>query len=86
MVAEHAAARTRRSLAMRSAARRRKIADRWSKRLQKELNSAKNGSAMGVSSSNTQPVATSVSFNGSASARYVDDDTGQVTISTVYVQ
>ena len=45
-----------------------------------------NGSAMGVSSSNTQPVATSVSFGGSASARYVDDDTGQVTISTVYVQ
>jgi hypothetical protein len=45
-----------------------------------------NGSAMGVSSSNAQPVATSVSFDGSASARYVDDDTGQVTIATVYVQ
>jgi hypothetical protein len=44
-----------------------------------------NGSAMGVSSSNAKPVATSVSFGGSASARYVDDDTGQVTISTVYV-
>jgi hypothetical protein len=45
-----------------------------------------NGSAMGVSSSDAQPVATSVSFSGSASARYVDDNTGQVTIATVYVQ
>ncbi|MEO5922418.1 MAG: hypothetical protein ABIR70_01180 [Bryobacteraceae bacterium] len=44
-----------------------------------------NGSAMGVSSSAAQPVATSVSFGGSASARYVDD-TGQITITTVYVQ
>jgi hypothetical protein len=45
-----------------------------------------NGSALGVSTSDAQPVATSVSFGGSASARYVDDDTGQVTIATVYVQ
>jgi hypothetical protein len=45
-----------------------------------------NGSSLGVSSNGTQPVATSVSFGGSASARYVDDDTGQVTIATVYVQ
>jgi len=45
-----------------------------------------NGSAMGVSTSDARPVATSVSFGGSASARYVDDDTGQVTITTVYVQ
>ncbi len=45
-----------------------------------------NGSGLGVSTSNAQPVATSVSFGGSASARYVDDDTGQVTIATVYVQ
>jgi hypothetical protein len=45
-----------------------------------------NGSALGVSTSDAQPVATSVSFGGSANARYVDDDTGQVTITTVYVQ
>jgi hypothetical protein len=45
-----------------------------------------NGSGLGVSTSDAQPVATSVSFGGSASARYVDDDTGQVTIATVYVQ
>lgn len=45
-----------------------------------------NGSALAVSTSDSQPVATSVSFGGSANARYVDDDTGQVTITTVYVQ
>lgn len=45
-----------------------------------------NGSGLGMSSSSSQPVATSVSFGGSASARYVDGDTGQVTITTVYVQ
>jgi hypothetical protein len=45
-----------------------------------------NGSAMGVSSGTTQPASVSVSFGGSASARFVDDDTGQVTIATVYVQ
>ena len=45
-----------------------------------------NGSGLGVSSSGAEPVATSVSFGGSASARYVDGDTGQVTITTVYVQ
>jgi hypothetical protein len=45
-----------------------------------------NGSSLGVGAGNAQPVATSVSFDGSASARYIDDDTGQVTITTVYVQ
>lgn len=45
-----------------------------------------NGSGLGVSTSGAQPVTTSVSFDGSASARYVDGDTGQVTITTVYVQ
>jgi hypothetical protein len=45
-----------------------------------------NGSALGMSTSDAEPVVTSVSFGGSASARYVDDDTGQVTITTVYVQ
>lgn len=45
-----------------------------------------NGSTMGVSGGITQPASVSVSFSGSASARYVDNDTGQVTITTVYVQ
>jgi hypothetical protein len=45
-----------------------------------------NGSRMGVSTGTTQPESVSVSFGGSASAQYVDDDTGQVTIATVYVQ
>jgi hypothetical protein len=45
-----------------------------------------NGSALGVGLGGAQPVSVSVSFEGSASARYVDDDTGQVTIATVYVQ
>jgi hypothetical protein len=44
-----------------------------------------NGSGMGVKIAEA-PVAVSVSFSGSASARYVDDDTGQVTIATVYVE
>lgn len=44
-----------------------------------------NGSGMGVSTS-TAPASATVSFGGSASARFVDDDTGQVTIATVYVQ
>lgn len=44
-----------------------------------------NGSTMGVSTS-AAPASVTVSFGGSASARYVDDDTGQVTIATVYVQ
>ena len=45
-----------------------------------------NGAALGVSTGDAPPVAVSVSFSGSASARYVDDDTGQVTIATVYTQ
>jgi hypothetical protein len=45
-----------------------------------------NGAALGVSTGAAPPVAVSVSFSGSASARYVDDDTGQVTITTVYTQ
>jgi hypothetical protein len=44
-----------------------------------------NGSGMGVKIPGG-PVAVSVSFAGSASARYVDDDTGQVAIATVYVE
>ena len=45
-----------------------------------------NGSALGVSQGTARPVAVSVSMQGSASARYVDTDTGQVTITSVYVQ
>jgi anti-sigma factor RsiW len=45
-----------------------------------------NGSRMGIEQTNLRPVTFSVSAQGSASARYVDDDTGQVTITSVYVQ
>jgi hypothetical protein len=45
-----------------------------------------NGGRMGIQQSGLQPVMFSVSAQGSASARYVDQDTGQVTITAVYVQ
>jgi len=45
-----------------------------------------NGSALGVSQGPARPIAVSVSAQGSASARYVDADTGQITITSVYVQ
>ena len=45
-----------------------------------------NGSALKISQGALRPVAVSVSAQGSASARYVDADTGQVTITSVYVQ
>jgi hypothetical protein len=45
-----------------------------------------NGSRLGIQQTGLVPVTFSVSAQGSASARYVDDDTGQVTIATVYVQ
>jgi hypothetical protein len=44
-----------------------------------------NGSSLGVGQPGT-PLAVSVDAQGSASARYVDTDTGQVTITSVYVQ
>jgi hypothetical protein len=43
---------------------------------------SENGSMLGVNMSDA--VAASVSFDGSASARYVNEDTGAVTIATVY--
>lgn len=46
---------------------------------------SENGSHLGVKMSEA-PVSVSVSFNGSASARYVNEDTGVVTIATVYGQ
>lgn len=45
-----------------------------------------NGGRMGIEQSGLQPVMYSVSTQGSASARYVDQDTGQVTITAVYDQ
>lgn len=45
-----------------------------------------NGSTLGVSQGTARPLAVSVSTQGSASARYVDADTGQMTITSVYVQ
>jgi hypothetical protein len=45
-----------------------------------------NGSALGVSQGGLRPVAVSVSVQGSASAHYVDNDTGQVTITSVYAE
>ncbi len=45
-----------------------------------------NGSRLGIEQTGLTPVTFSVSAQGSASARYVDDDTGQVTVTTVYVQ
>ena len=45
-----------------------------------------NGGAVRISQGDLRPVNVSVSAQGSASARYVDADTGQMTISGVYVQ
>ena len=45
-----------------------------------------NGRKMGIEQSGLKPVMYSVSTQGSASTRYVDQDTGQVTITTVYDQ
>ena len=45
-----------------------------------------NGGRMGIDQGSLEPVMYSVSTQGSASARYVDQDTGQVTITATYVQ
>ena len=45
-----------------------------------------NGGSLGISEGTAPPLAVSVSMPGSASARYVDADTGQVTITSVYAQ
>ena len=47
---------------------------------------SENGSAMTVMNPGTQPPVVVVSTRGSLRARYVDDDTGQVTITNVYAQ
>ena len=46
----------------------------------------KDGGRLGVSQDSAQLVTVSVSTQGSASAHYVDQDTGQVTITSVYAQ
>jgi len=46
----------------------------------------KDGGALGVSQDSAKVMAVSVSTQGSASAHYVDQDTGQVTITSVYAQ
>ena len=45
-----------------------------------------NGGALQVSESGQHPLTVSVSVQGSASAHYIDTDTGQMTITTVYAQ
>lgn len=45
-----------------------------------------NGGALGVSQSGLRPLTVSVSVQGSASAHYIDTDTGQMTITSVYAQ
>lgn len=45
-----------------------------------------NGGGLGIEQGGLEPVMFSVSTQGSASARYVDQDTGQVTITGTYVQ
>jgi hypothetical protein len=42
--------------------------------------------SLGIDQGALEPVMYSVSTQGSASARYVDEDTGQVTITATYVQ
>jgi hypothetical protein len=46
----------------------------------------KNGGSLGVTQESAQLMTVSVSTQGSASAHYVDQDTGQVTITSVYAQ
>jgi len=45
-----------------------------------------NGASLGVSQGTNRPLAVSVSAQGSASARYINADTGQMTITSVYAQ
>ncbi|MDP8988809.1 MAG: hypothetical protein M3N41_01850 [Acidobacteriota bacterium] len=45
-----------------------------------------NGGTLGMSQGQERPVSVSLSVQGSARARYIDADTGQVTITGVYAQ
>ena len=44
-----------------------------------------NGGSLGMSQGVARPVSVSLSMQGAARARYIDSDTGQVTITSVYV-
>jgi hypothetical protein len=46
----------------------------------------KDGGSLGVAQDSAQLMTVSVSTQGSASAHYVDQDTGQVTVTSVYAQ
>ena len=45
-----------------------------------------NGSALGVSQGVARPVSVTLSAQGAARARYLDQETGQITITSVYAQ
>ena len=45
-----------------------------------------NGGTLGMSQGQERPVSVSLSVQGSARARYIDSDTGQVTITGMYAQ
>lgn len=53
---------------------------------EKGIELRENGGSLGISEGTAPPLGVSVSMPGSASARYVDSDTGQVTITSVYAQ
>ena len=50
---------------------------------EKGIELQENGSSLGISQGSAPPLAVSVNAQGSASARYIDADTGQVTITSV---
>ena len=50
---------------------------------EKGIELQENGSSLGISQGSAPPLAVSLNAQGSASARYIDSDTGQVTITSV---
>jgi len=51
-----------------------------------EFNCQQNGGTLGMSQGQERPVNVTLSVQGSARARYIDADTGQITITGVYAQ
>ena len=51
-----------------------------------KLLSMQNGGTLGMSQGQARPISVTLSVQGSARARYIDADTGQVTITGVYAQ
>jgi hypothetical protein len=49
----------------------------------KRIELRENGTSLGISQGSAPPLSVSVSVQGSASARYIDTETGQVTITSV---